>query len=143
LNNDDLKQIVKENVKAVLSENKQVISIALTALLQTLKKDPEMVNLVYSISSTKDDELRKDNSNNVMKYLESNKNSLSDLAEKCYETIVEALTSDSIAIAASSSNPTLSSLQSPSIFPSPSNKSNSYGKEEPESYDNHNGDIVE
>jgi translation initiation factor 2B subunit (eIF-2B alpha/beta/delta family) len=32
-NDDEVKQIVKENVKAALSENKQVISIAFTALL--------------------------------------------------------------------------------------------------------------
>ena len=31
------KQIVKENVKAVLSENKQVISVSFIALFQTLK----------------------------------------------------------------------------------------------------------
>ena len=35
-NDDELKRLVKENVKAALSENKQVISIAFTALLQTL-----------------------------------------------------------------------------------------------------------
>jgi hypothetical protein len=33
-NNDELKQLVKENVKAALSENKQVISIVFTAILR-------------------------------------------------------------------------------------------------------------
>ena len=33
LNNDELKKIVKENVKAVLSENKQVILLSFTALI--------------------------------------------------------------------------------------------------------------
>ncbi len=102
-----LKQIVKGNVKAVLSENRQVISLTFTALLHTLKATPKMVNLVYSISSTNDDELHKGNSNNVTKYLESNKNSLSDLAEKHYENLVEILTNNAINTGAASSNPTL------------------------------------
>ena len=54
LNNDNagyskLKQIVKENVKSFLAENKQVISVAFTALFQTLKTDPEMLNVIYNI----------------------------------------------------------------------------------------------
>jgi septal ring factor EnvC (AmiA/AmiB activator) len=32
-NNDELKQLVKENVKAALSENKQVISVSFAALI--------------------------------------------------------------------------------------------------------------
>ena len=96
-------------LKPLYQKNKQVVSVVFTALLQTLKNDLEMVNLVYSISSTKDDELRKDNSNNVTKYLESNKNSLSDLAEKHYENLIEALTNNALnnAIIDSSSDPVL------------------------------------
>jgi hypothetical protein len=41
-----LKQIAKENVKAVLSDNKIVISTAFAALIQTIKADPQMVNLI-------------------------------------------------------------------------------------------------
>jgi DNA repair ATPase RecN len=50
-NNDELKQIVKESVKAALSENKKLISVAFTALLQTLTSDPQMVKLIYSMST--------------------------------------------------------------------------------------------
>jgi hypothetical protein len=49
LNGEDyskLKEIVKENVKAVLSENKKLISIAFVALIQTLKAHPQMVQLI-------------------------------------------------------------------------------------------------
>ena len=35
------------SVKAVLSENKQVISVAFTALIQTLTSDPQMINIIY------------------------------------------------------------------------------------------------
>ncbi len=82
-NDDDLKQIVKESVKAALSENKQVISVSFTALLQTLKSDPQMVNLIYSIVTANDGEQPKDNNNdNVIKYLESNKEYLFGFSRK-------------------------------------------------------------
>jgi septal ring factor EnvC (AmiA/AmiB activator) len=45
-----LKQVAKENVKAVLPENKVLISAALAVLIQTLKTDSEMVNLIYKTS---------------------------------------------------------------------------------------------
>jgi hypothetical protein len=38
-----LRQIVKENVKAVLTDNKKLISVSLVALIQMLKADPEML----------------------------------------------------------------------------------------------------
>jgi septal ring factor EnvC (AmiA/AmiB activator) len=37
----NLKQIVKENVKAVLSENKELISISFASVIQTLKDNPQ------------------------------------------------------------------------------------------------------
>src|SRR5215208_71944 len=49
-----IKQLVKENVKVVLSKNKQVISLAFTALLQTLTSDPKMINIIYKIQATSD-----------------------------------------------------------------------------------------
>jgi hypothetical protein len=55
-----LKQIVKENVKAVLSDNKVLISTALAALMQTLKDNPEMANLIYNISATNNGERHED-----------------------------------------------------------------------------------
>jgi hypothetical protein len=100
LNDDDnegyskLKQIVKENVKAALSENKQLISVSLAALIHTLKSDPEMTKLIYNIPTGNDGEEHKDN--NIIKYLESNKDNLLDLAEKNYENLVEALTNYAI-----------------------------------------------
>ena len=42
----NLKQTVKENVKAVLTDNKKLISIAFVALIQTIKADPQMVNII-------------------------------------------------------------------------------------------------
>ena len=62
-NNHKLKQLVKENVKAALSENKQVISVAFTALLQTLKSDPQIINIIYKIMTANDGEQQKDNNN--------------------------------------------------------------------------------
>jgi hypothetical protein len=75
-----LQHFVKENVKAVLSENRQVISVSFTALMQTLKANSQLANLIYSISAANYVEQHKDN--NVSKYLESNKDRITDLAEK-------------------------------------------------------------
>lgn len=44
-----LKQIVKENVKAVICDNKKLISVSFPALIQTLRTDPQIANLIYSI----------------------------------------------------------------------------------------------
>ncbi len=41
-----LKQIVKENVKAALSQNKKLISISFVAIFQMLKDHPEMIKLI-------------------------------------------------------------------------------------------------
>jgi uncharacterized protein (DUF3084 family) len=50
LNNDNegyskLKHIIKENIKAALSEKRVLISISFAAVIQTLKADPQMINL--------------------------------------------------------------------------------------------------
>ena len=102
-----LKAIVKESVQAILSDNKIVISTAFAAVVQTLQNDPQMLKLIQNMPSANDGEQYKDN-NNITKYLEHNKNSLIDLAEKNYENLVEILTNNVIDTA-SSSNPTLSS----------------------------------
>jgi hypothetical protein len=86
-----LKQVAKENVKAVLSDNKKLVSISFVALLQTLKNDPEMVKIIHNIPTMNHGEQDKNN-NNITTYPEVNKNSLLDLAEKHYENLVEALT---------------------------------------------------
>jgi hypothetical protein len=66
-----------------------------------------MVKLIQNIFTANDGEQNKDN--NITKYMESNKDSLLDLADNYYENIVEVLTNNAIAsAAASSSNPTLS-----------------------------------
>jgi F0F1-type ATP synthase gamma subunit len=104
-----LKQIVKENVKAVLSENKKLISISFVALIQTIKADPQMVKLIQNIPSANDGEQNEENNNNAIKYLEFNKDSLLYLAEKSFENLVEVLTNSSINNAThASSNPKLS-----------------------------------
>jgi hypothetical protein len=99
-----VKQIVKEDVKAVLSENKILISVSFVALILTLKADPQMVKLIQSIPRANDDEQYKDNYNNITKYLESDKDRLLDLAKKNYEKFVEALTDNIIDTAAGSSS---------------------------------------
>jgi hypothetical protein len=106
-----LNQIAKESVKAVLAENKKLISASFAAIIHTLRYHPEMVNLIYSTSIANSSEQHKDdNSNNITKYLNVNKDRLLDLTEKNYENLVEALTNDSISsvAASSSSNLTLS-----------------------------------
>jgi hypothetical protein len=106
-----IKKIVKDNVKAVLSDNKILISTAFAAIIQMLKSDPELVNVIHKIPTTNNSEQRKYNDINITKYLECNKDNLLDLAEKHYENLVEAMTNnviDSAAAASCSSNPTLS-----------------------------------
>jgi hypothetical protein len=142
-----IRQMVEENVKAALSEKRVLISISFTAVILTLKADPQMVKLIYNIPTTNDGEQHKDNNNNnnITKYLEFNKDSLVDLAEKHYENLVEALTNDFVSSAAtSSSDPTLSlRSSSSSTFLSPSNQSDIYRIEEAESFHNSKGDIAE
>jgi hypothetical protein len=139
-----LKQIAKEN-EVVLSENKKLISISFVALIQTLKDDPEMINVIHKMATTNDVE-HKDGKNILIKYLELNKDRILNLGEKNYENLIEALTKDAIgtAIAASSSpsNPTLSLPQSSSpTFPNLSDQSDAYRIEEPETYHNSEYDI--
>jgi hypothetical protein len=109
-NNDEgyakLNQFIKENVKAILSDNKKLMSVSFAALLQTLTSDPKMINIIYKILTANDNEQHKDdNNNNAIKYLESNMDNILDLVEKHYENLVEALTNNAIATA--SSNPKL------------------------------------
>jgi hypothetical protein len=83
-----------------------------------------MINIIYKILTANDGEQDKDNNNdNVIKYLESNKDNLLDLAEKYYESLVEALTNNAISAAASSSSSSRLSLpQSSSMFSGYRNK---------------------
>jgi chromosome segregation ATPase len=76
-----LKAIVKEIVKAVLSENKQVISVSFAALIQTLKADPEMVKLIQNIPRANDSEQYKDSHINITEYFESNKYRILNLGQ--------------------------------------------------------------
>jgi sugar-specific transcriptional regulator TrmB len=149
LNNDDneegyskLKQNVRENVKAVLSENKQVVSIAFIALIQTLKTNPELVNLIYNIPRAKDEQRKDNNYNDAIKYLESNKDRMLGLVEKNYENLVEVFTNNAIEnIAnASSFNSALSLPSSSSAFPSPLNQNDTCRIEESEDFHNDNDD---
>jgi spore cortex formation protein SpoVR/YcgB (stage V sporulation) len=125
LNGEDYskaKQITIENIKAILSDNKKLISISFVALIQTLKTDPQMIKLIHNIPSADDGEhIDNNDNNNIIKYLEFNKDRLSDLAEKHHENLVEALTDNTIDTDAAS-NPTLLLPQSSSTFPKPFNQ---------------------
>jgi F0F1-type ATP synthase gamma subunit len=149
LNNDNekgypkLRQIVKENVKDILLENRKLISVSFTALLQTLKADPQMIKLIQNIPNANDGEQHKDDNNdNAIKYLEFNKDSILDLAEKNYENLVEALTNNAVSSAASSSDAKLS-LPSSSIFLGSYNQSDAYRIEDLEIYHNSKDDIAD
>jgi gas vesicle protein len=135
-----LKQIVKENVKAILSENKQIISVSFAALIQTLKADPEMINVISKIPSANDGQQHNGN-NNIIKYLELNKVRILNLIEKNYEKLVEALTNNAIdnIANASSFNSTLS-LPSSSIFLNPFNRCDTHRIEESDIDDNSKGE---
>jgi hypothetical protein len=139
----NLKQIVKENVKVVLSEKRVLISISFAAVIQTLKDNPQTVKLFQNISTTNDGEQHKDNDINIIQCFESNKDSILDLAEKNYENLVQALTNNAIdnAVASSSFNPILSLPQSSSTLSSPLNQSDIYRIEESESFHDDKGDI--
>jgi hypothetical protein len=141
-----LKQIVKENVKAALSDNKILLSAAFAAVIDTLKADPQMVKLIQNMPSANDGEQYKDNNNNnITKYLELNKDRILNLGEKNYENLVEVLTNNVIATAANSSYDLTSSLpkSTSSTFPNLSNKNDIYGIEKPESFHNSKGDIAD
>jgi hypothetical protein len=102
-----------------------------------------MANLIYNMSATPDDRGHDNNNDddNVIKYLELNKTGILDLSEKNYENVVEALTNDSIANA--SANPTLSLSSSSSTLSNPFNQSDTYKKEESETFHNSKGDIAD
>jgi hypothetical protein len=95
-----------------------------------------MINIIYKILTANDAEQHKDDNNdnngNAIKYLESNKDAILDLAEKNYENLIETLTNNAINIGPASSNHTLSLPQSSSIFPGPSNQSDIHRIEESE-----------
>jgi hypothetical protein len=138
----NLKQVVKENVKAVLCDNKIVISISFAAVIQTLKTDPQLVKLIQNMPSPNDGEQYKDN--NISKYREFNKDNFVDLAKKNYQNLVEALINNAIDTAASSaSNPASSLPQSESIFPKLSNQTNTWRIEDSEGFHNSKGDVAD
>jgi hypothetical protein len=124
-----LKQIIKEYIKAALSEEKKV------------KADPQMIKLIQNIPRANDGQQHKDNDINVTGYLEFNKDRLLDLAEKNYKNLVEALTNNIIDTASSSSNPP-PSLPSSSAFLGPYNKSDTYKTEKEEMFHYSKGDIA-
>ncbi|HEX5892348.1 MAG TPA: hypothetical protein VFY41_05755 [Nitrososphaeraceae archaeon] len=112
-----LKHVIKENVQAALSDNKKLILLSFAALIQTLINNPEMAKLIYNIPIMNNGQQHKDNDkNNIMKYLQSNKDGFLDLSEKHYETLIEALTNNAIFTATASSDAILSLPQSSSTF---------------------------
>jgi len=72
--------------------------VSFVALIQTLKSDPELVNVIHKIPATNNSEQRKDNDINITKYLEFNKDNLLDLAKKNYEDLVEVLTNNAMTL---------------------------------------------
>jgi hypothetical protein len=105
-----------------------------------------MAKLIQNIRSTNDGEQHKNNTN-IVKYLESNKESILGLAKKNYENLVDVLTNsakNAVSASSSSLNPTLSLLQSSSpTFPNLSDQSDNYRIEESEIYYNSKGDIAD
>ncbi|MDQ3838594.1 MAG: hypothetical protein M3297_04925 [Thermoproteota archaeon] len=85
-----LKHIIKENVKAILSEKRLLISISFAAVIQTLKDNPQMVKLIQKMPSANDGGQYNDNNNHIIKFIEVNKDRIMYLAEKHYENLVEA-----------------------------------------------------
>ena len=56
-----------------------------------------MINIIYKIPTANDSEQHKDiNNDNAIKHLESNKDSILDLAEKNYENLITVLTNNVI-----------------------------------------------
>jgi hypothetical protein len=143
-----LKSIVKESVKDVLSDNKIIISTAFAAVIQTITADPQMVKLIQNMPNASDGKQYKDNNNNIVKYLEANKDRILNLGEKNYENLVEALTKNVIDIAASASsslNSTLSLPQSSSssAFPNSFDQIDIFRKQDSESFHNNKGYIAD
>jgi hypothetical protein len=132
---------VKQIVKAILSDNKILISVSFAAVIQTLKADPQMIKLIQNIPSPNDGEQHKDNNNNITKYLEANKHNLLDLAEKHYKNLVEALRNN--AIVNVFSNPILSLPKSSSTFLNPSTQTDNFRIEESEGFHNNKDDIAD
>jgi hypothetical protein len=139
----NLKQVVKENVKVVLSENKKLISISFVALIQTIKADPQMVKLIQNIPCANDGEQHKDNHINITQYFECNKDSVLYLAEKHYENFVETVTNHAIKTAADASPNNTLSLSSPIFNLGPYNRSDTHRKEDQEIYDDSKDDIAD
>jgi hypothetical protein len=77
-----------------------------------------MVKIIQNITSVNNGQNKNNNdNNNIIKYLEFNKDNLLDLEEKNYENLVEVLTNNAIDTAvASPSNTTLSLPQPSSTF---------------------------
>jgi hypothetical protein len=103
-----------------------------------------MVKLIQNIPSANDGEQYKDNNNNnIVKYLEFNKDCILNLSEKNYQNLVETLTKNAIDTASSSPNYTLSLPQPSPTIPNLSNQSDTYRKEESEDFHNSKGDIAD
>jgi hypothetical protein len=96
----------KDSIMISCSRDDMLIDGKLTYTIQR-KANPEMVNLIYNILTANDRRHGDhDDNDNAIKYLEANKDSILDLAERNYENLVEALANNAINTAADgSSNP--------------------------------------
>jgi dihydroorotase len=99
-----IKYFIKPNANDPNPSFKQVMSVAFSALHQTLKSDPKMINIIYKILTTNDRKQYKIIITTITLSNIFNPIMITYyLAEKHYENLVEALTNN--AINASSSNP--------------------------------------
>ena len=67
------------------------MSLAFSALHETLKSDPKMTNIISKILITNDREQYKDNNNNdsAIKYFQPNNDNILDLTEKPTKTLLK------------------------------------------------------
>src|SRR5918994_1890925 len=97
--------------------SEKLISLSFTAVIQTLRTNPQMASLIYSIPTANNSQQDKDNSNNITKCLEFNKDSIGGLVEKNYQNLIEALTNNSIDTAANAYSCSFNfTLQLPSAY---------------------------
>ena len=120
--------------------NQEIVSFA--ALNHTIKDNQELASLIYNIPTANDGEQHKDN--NIIKYLESNKDRILAFTEKNYDNLTEALTNNVVGSAATTSLSNLTlSLRQASTFFSLSYQIDTSKIEESEIYPNNKGDTAD
>ena len=57
-------------------KNEKLTSVSFTELIQTLRTNPQIASFIYSIPTANNSQQDRDNSNNITKCLEFNKDSI-------------------------------------------------------------------